>query len=116
MNIINNNGKIGERAESCRKKCDFGLWKDLYIADYKPDLTEIIIEEVMQGKLVKLNLLSLFNIAESVELFADYLRSKLMVQAYTGQSQREKLKWLVEFNIEHGGNRFKELVFSESLV
>jgi len=97
-------------------KSDFCTWKKIYIDYYEPELTEIILDEVIGGKQLRLNLLSYFNIADTEKVFGDYLRRKLMLQEYTGKSQREQLQHLIRFNIQYGSDKFKELIYTESLV
>ena len=99
-----------------KTKCSFKTWKELYIIDYKPNLTELIINEVVKDRMIVINLLGLFNIAEELDGFADYLRQTLMLEAYTGKSQQEKLKWLIKFNFEHGCEKTRQIILNESLA
>ena len=97
-------------------KCSFKIWKEIFFVDYKPNLAEIVVNEVVGDRMIKITLLGLFNIAEQLDEFADYLRHTLMLQVYTGQSQHERLKWLIKFNFEHGSEKTKQIIINESLA
>ena len=91
-----------------RRQCSYEQWKEYYIADYAPNLSEEVVNEPIEspgsGKLefVKLNLLAILGFGEKSGLLADRIRTEVTKAIYTGKSPSSGLRDMVLKEIELG--------------
>ena len=96
---------------------DFDQWKDFYIADQKPNLSEYVIEEALQipgtneMDFVKLTLLQALDIGHISVYLADRVRTIVTLSLLTGKRPAEGLHDLIIEEIELNDQSIINLVF-----
>ncbi len=99
------------------RQCPFSQWKEYYIADMQPNLSEEIIHEPMENPLtgemefVKMNLLGILSFGESSEMMGDNIRTAITKASLTGQPIAGPLRELVRQEIELGNQTVISAVF-----
>ena len=87
-------------------KESFDQWKEFYIADYKPNLAENVIEEPVENPIthktefVKFTLMKAMDIGYISEYLADRVRTAMMKANLTGESPAAGLHDLIIQEIE----------------
>ncbi len=98
----------------------FDQWREFYIADYKPNLAENVLEEPLENPLtrktefVKLSLMNAFDIGTISEYLADRVRTAVMKANLTGESPAAGLHDLVIREIELGDRTVIGMVFGKN--
>ena len=99
---------------------DFDQWKDFYIADQKPNLSEYVIEEALQipgtneMDFVKLTLLQALDIGHISVYLADRVRTIVTLSLLTGKRPTEGLHDLIIEEIELNDQSIINLVFGSN--
>ncbi len=96
-------------------------WKDFYIADFKPNLAENVIEEPLENpvthklELVKFSLMDAFEIGYISEYLSDRVRTAVMKANLTGGSPAALLHDVVIKEIDLGDKTIINMVFGKSM-
>ena len=96
-------------------------WKEFYIADFKPNLAENVLEEPLENpvthdmEFVKYSLMDAFEIGFISEYLSDRVRTAVMKANLTGESPASLLHDLVIKEIELGDRTVIGMVFGKSL-
>lgn len=98
----------------------YDRWREYYIADYKPNLAENVLEEPLENPLthktefVKLSLMNAFDIGNISEYLADRVRTAVMKANLVGESPAAGLHDLVIREIELGDRTIIGMVFGKN--
>ena len=96
-------------------------WKEFYVADFKPNLTENVIEEPLENpvthkmEMVKFSLMNAFEIGYVSAYLADRVRTAVMRANYTGESPASGLHDLIMQEIKLGDKTIINMVFGKSM-
>ncbi len=98
----------------------YDRWREFYIADYKPNLAENVLEEPLENPIthktefVKLSLMNAFDIGNISEYLADRVRTAVMRANFVGESPASGLHDLVIREIELGDRAIITMVFGKN--
>ena len=112
---------INKRGKAMGYKESYDQWKEFYIADFKPNLTENVVEEPLENpvthktEMVKFSLMNAFDIGYISEYLADRVRTAAMKANFIGESPAALLHDLVIQEIELGDKTIIGMVFGKSL-
>ena len=101
-------------------KESYEQWREFYIADFKPNLAENVLEEPLENPLthktefVKLSLMNAFDIGTISEYLADRVRPAVMRANFVGESPANGLHDLVIREIELGDRTVIGMVFGKN--
>lgn len=101
-------------------KESYEQWREFYIADFKPNLAENVLEEPLENPLthktefVKLSLMNAFDIGTISEYLADRVRTAVMRANFVGESPSNGLHDLVIREIELGDRTVIGMVFGKN--
>lgn len=102
-------------------KESYDQWKEFYIADFKPNLAENVLEEPLENpvthklELVKFSLMDAFEIGYISEYLADRVRTAVMKANLTGESPAANLHDVVIQEINLNDRTVIGMVFGKSL-
>ncbi|MCR4590955.1 MAG: hypothetical protein K5668_09055 [Lachnospiraceae bacterium] len=102
-------------------KESYDQWKEFFIADFKPNLAENVVEEPLENPIthktefVKFNLMHAFEIGYISEYLADRVRTAVMKASLTGESPASLLHDLVIQEINLGDRTVMGMVFGKSM-
>ena len=102
-------------------KESFDQWKEFYIADFKPNLTENVIEEPVENPIthktefVKFTLMKAMEIGYISEYLADRVRTAMMKANLTGESPAAGLHDLIIQEIELRDRTIIDMVFGKNV-
>ena len=102
-------------------KESYKQWKEFYIADFRPNLSENVLEEPLENpvthdmEFVKFSLMDAFEIGYISEYLSDRVRTAVMKANLTGESPASHLHDLVVKEIELGDRTIIGMVFGKSL-
>ncbi|SKB59002.1 hypothetical protein SAMN06296386_102334 [Lachnospiraceae bacterium] len=97
----------------------FDQWKEYYIADQKPNLSELVLEEPLkipgtdEMDFVKLTLLQALDIGHISVYLADRVRTIVNMSLFTGKDPAEGLHDLIIEEIELNDQSIINLVFGK---
>ncbi len=98
----------------------YDRWREYYIADYKPNLAENVLEEPLENpvthkmEFVKLSLMKAFDVGTISEYLADRVRTAVMRANLVGESPASGLHDLIIREIELGDRTIIEMVFGKN--
>jgi len=101
-------------------KESFDQWKEFYIADYKPNLAENVIEEPVENPIthktefVKFTFMKAMDIGYISEYLADRVRTAVMKANFTGESPASGLHDLIIREIELRDRTIIDMVFGKN--
>ncbi len=101
-------------------KESYEQWREFYIADFKPNLAENVLEEPLENPLthktefVKLSLMNAFDIGTISEYLSDRVRTAVMRANFVGDSPAAGLHDLVIREIELGDRTVIGMVFGKN--
>ncbi len=96
-------------------------WKEFFIADFKPNLAENVVEEPLENpvthktELVKFSLMDAFDIGLISEYLSDRVRTAVMKANFTGESPAALLHDIVIQEINLGDKAIINMVFGKSM-
>jgi hypothetical protein len=101
-------------------KESFDQWKEFYIADYKPNLTENVIEEPLEDprthktEFVKFGLMKALDIGYISEYLSDRVRTAVMKANLTGESPAAGLRELIIQEVNLGDRTVMDMIFGKN--
>ncbi|MBO6132880.1 MAG: hypothetical protein J6P05_00910 [Lachnospiraceae bacterium] len=101
-----------------KKKGSYEQWKEFYIADYAPNLSEEIVNEPVENpatgelEFIKLSFLDILSFGDKSGVLAQRIRTEVVKAAYTGKSPAAGLRDLVLKEIELGDKIVIDKCFS----
>ena len=99
------------------QECPYSQWKEYYIADHQPNLSENIVDEPMESPLtgemefVKVNLLTVLSFGEISEYLSNRIRTEITKADLTGTNPKSGLRKLVLEEISLGDKAVISKVF-----
>ncbi len=96
-------------------------WKEFYIADFKPNLAENVLEEPLENpvthkmEFVKFSLMDAFDVGLISEYLSDRVRTAVMKANLTGESPAALLHDVVLQEIELNDRTVINMVFGKSM-
>ncbi|MBO6149388.1 MAG: hypothetical protein J6O55_08620 [Lachnospiraceae bacterium] len=122
---VNKEDKIYNRHKTPKpdkqRECAFTQWKDYYIADFHPNLTENIINEPIESPItgetefVTMNLLTVLSFGEISTYLADRIRTAVTKARLTGASPQKALHDIIIDEIELGDQAIISQAFKNTV-
>ncbi|MCR4891439.1 MAG: hypothetical protein K5989_04545 [Lachnospiraceae bacterium] len=121
---VNAKDKIFDRYKMPKRRdfreCPYEQWKDYFIADHCPNLSENVINEPVECPLtgemefLKVSLLTVLSFGEISDNMAERIRGEANKAMLTGQSLSGKLRELVLEEIKLGNNAIINKLFKSA--